>query len=236
MVDQNPNPYEFSEGQAAHPAPGEVSERPGGITAVAVIAIILGALGALGGIGGLVGPAMGKAMQQTIITAAEQNPENAEMQMQADMQRQTMAVADKYSTVNMIVGFLMLVLCIALLVAAIMTLKGSAKGRGMLAGLCLLIVVADLGKVVVQGFQQREMMDGMAGAMSGMFENDPNMEDEQAEEVQRIMGTAMKVGAIVAIAIAALWFLAKAIFYIFSWRYLNRPNVKAYYEAKAQGA
>lgn len=233
MAGQDANPYEFTDASVV--SAEYAQKRPSGITTIGVIALVLGVLGAFGGIAGIAGPMIGKALQQKIITAAEQAPENSELQMQADIQKTTMAVAEKYSTATMIVGAVMLIACIALIVAAAMALRGSATGRSMLVTMCLLILVCDLGKTILTSVQQREMMSGLEGAMTGLVKNDANLKGEEAQKIEDVMGIAMKVGAIFTLVMGIGWFLIKAGFYIYASRYLNRPEVRSYYDARAAG-
>ena len=237
MAGQDANPSEFSEGQVVDASYAAPRMQPGGISPITIIAIILGLLGILGGISQIASPLVGKMLHQKSMEAAEANPDNPQLQMQADLQRMAMAVAQKYGTVSVVLGVIMLLVCTGLLISAIMAMKGSEKGRKMLAGMCLLLLLCDLGKAVFAVIQQKESMDGMSGAMTKMFEADPNMQQSpQADQAKQIAGTAMKVGMIFSIVVAVGWFLVKAVFYIFSWRYLNRPPVKEYFAANATGA
>jgi len=235
MAGHDAIPNEFSENPATPVNAEYAVERPSGVTTIGVIAIVLGVLGGFGGLAGVFGPMAGKAIQQKIITAAEANPEDAELQMQADLQKKTMAIGDKYAAMNMIIGAVMLIACIALLVAAIMALRGSPTGRSMLAAMCLLLLVCDLGKTILQVIQQREVMSGMEGAMSGMLQADENLQGEQGEKAQEMIGFVVKAGVIVGMVMAVGWFLLKAAFYFYASRYLNRPDVKSYYDARATG-
>lgn len=228
------NPYEFAEQSSG--ATGMPRMKPSGITPIGVIAIILCALGALGGLMQLAAPLMGsfmKGIQQDVIDQAAENPGDPAMQMQSEIQKQSMVVQEKYSTANLAIGGIMAVACLAVVVSAGMTMNGSSAGRGFFAIMCLVILFCDLGKSAVTAMQQREAIGGMDASIQKFINAEVERDDENAEAaegVAQFAGWMMKAASIFALVWTIGWFLLKAFFWIYSWRYLNRPEVKDFYD------
>ena len=124
--------------------------RPGGITVVGVLTLVLAGLGVAAGLIGIGGQAFSKGMAQKIIAESEANPENEALKFQADLQKETMAVADKYMIPNTVANIVSLLVCIGLFVGAIMLLSGSPKGRSLLLSLFIVVILVDIGKSALQ--------------------------------------------------------------------------------------
>ncbi len=221
------NPY--TEMAASSPEyVGSTTLRPGGITAVGVLVLILAGLGLLGSGMGLAAPFLFKGFQQTVIAEAEKNPDKPDLQFQAKLQKNAMELTERYQVPTMVSNGLILLLCLGLFVGAIMLLAGSAKGRALLAALLLVVIVCDAGKAILTYVMQKEQMATMNDGMSDMFAG-----QDMPDEAQEVAVTVGKVASVATLIMTLGWFFVKAIFYLWSWTYLRKPEVVAWFQNKA---
>ena len=217
------NPY--SEMDAASPEyVGSIEHRPSGITLIGVLALILASLGLLGAATAIASPMLAKGLQQSMIKEAEEKPDRPDLQANAKMQQDAMELSEKYYVPTMVVHGVVMLLCLAMFAGAIMLLTGSATGRALLVSLFLVILVCDTGKAVLTYVMQSEQMSKMNDGVSDIFAG-----QEMPEDTQEIASTMVKVFSILAVVLTAGWFLVKAFFYIWAWRYLKKPEVVAWF-------
>ena len=218
------NPY-ASEVSAASPEyVDSIEQRPSRITMVGVLALILASLGLLGAATALASPMLAKGFQQSIIKEAEEKPDRQDLQMNAKMQKDAMELSEKYYVPTMVVHGVVLLLCLAMFVGAILLLTGSATGRALLASLFLVMLVCDTGKAVLTFVMQREQVNKMNDGVSDIFAG-----QEMPEDTKEIASTVVKVFSVGMVVLMAGWFLVKVFFYFWAWKYLKKPEVVAWF-------
>ncbi len=234
MTESEHNPYAF----AGEMESAEVASavRPKWLTFIGVTALVLGLVGLLVALGGVAGQVFGRSVQQQIVTAAKQQPKNAQLQVQAEIQSAAMRINDKYFVPNIVTMATSLVACLLLVVGSVLLLKRSPAACRVMLAACLATIVTDLGKSVVGGFAQRDNMRMMGDVMPGAIAADPNMPPETSEKIQQMMGPMMTIMGIVVFVLTIIWFLLKAAFYAFSISYLAKPAVRGYFQRSDSGA
>ena len=229
------NPYSEQTPSTDHVRPSSI--RPGGITVVGVLTLILAGLGTIGAIFGLGGQLVSGPIAQSIIDQSEANPENESLRLQADMQRRALATAQKYQVPNFVSNILSLLVCGALIIAAIMLMTGSAKGRTLLLSLFFVVILADIGKSILQYSVQKETMSLMGeGFKEGFKAGASSQGGEVPEEADAALDTAMRIGAIVGLVFMVVWLILKIVFYLWARSYLNKPEVAAWFQARQSQA
>lgn len=195
------------------PPPGgrAPTSAPGGLTIICIFCIILGALGLLGSCLGAAGTLM-----QSQIQEMQQNVGDAN---QRAMQKKLAEVQDTYKIPNLVIILANFVVAPCLLAGGIGVLSRKMWGAKILKiGLLMAIAYVAI-RTVVGAIMQMSMMAPMKEAMK---QGAPNAQGAQAAE--SIMTGAFYAGLIFSI----IWALVLIGFYLWSWTYMNRENVKRY--------
>ncbi len=225
-VSDGVNPYEFAEPLEPIPQPPP-TKRPTGLVVISVITLLLGGMGLLASGGGVAGLFVGRMVQGQLIEQAEGNPDDKEMQSVAEMQRKTMAVTEKYFLANIICQMITFAVCLVLVTGAIMLLWNSPRARKVLIAGCLLAIVTDTGKTLLTYYVQTATFDAMGDTMPAALAADEDIPPEKAEKIESLMSTFMTAGKILAVIFLFGWFIIKAAFYLWSYFYLSRPEIRA---------
>jgi hypothetical protein len=222
----DPNPYGDAPAiDAVNPGATVGNKNPNLMTVLLVFVIVLASLGSLAAVAGLVGRIVSPALQKRIIEQAEAEPENEQLQFQAEIQRTAQKAGAKYELANYLIYIPSTIICIVLAIAAIMTLRRNPLGRRILMGTLLAVIAFDVGKTVLTSFEQAEVFGVMAETMPKAFEADPNISEEKAKKAGQFMGAFMSAGRIIAIVIGVGWLLLKSILYLYTFFYLKKPEI-----------
>ncbi len=222
------NPFEFSPDQGGGNVVASL-RRPERIVPIGVISIILASMGLLAVMGGIAGEVFNSAMGAQMVEAFEKSDDPA-LEAQAEMQRKSLDVQRRYRIPTRVLLFIGLVVCSLLLVSAAMVLRTSALGRRLFLFALIAVVVFDLGKTTLQLFIQSETMQVLGQNLPGLVAQDPEIDAEQVGQIESVMGGVMNGVFIAMVVFAIAWLTVKLVFYYLAYRYLNRPEVVAWFE------
>lgn len=200
--------------------------RPSGLTAICVIGLCLAGLGATTLAGGIFGLLAQPAINQFNLNMQKDMPPEFK-QAQQDMQRDILAVQQKWAPALAGIAVFNLVTVLLLAAGCILGLKLHPKAFRwlMIALVCGLVfelarLVPGIGmqqetQAVIGRYMERFMMAGPKGAPA---------------EARQMMQTMMQVGAGIGLAITVGWAALLIGFYGWSIWYLQQPDVKKLFE------
>jgi len=195
-------------------------ERTAGIWVVGILALILGAMGACGGTFSVIGLFFQDAMVQMNDDLQASQPDPQLREINRDMQREIMEVAQGYKWPNLALQLLNVLASFALIVGGILLFRWHPSAvMAMMIGLGLSIFV-DLSLGGIQtaiGIQNMAVMDTYAQRMGEL--GDP--------AAQRMMGGIMRASGSFGLCMGVGWALAKIGFYVGSIVYLRKEKVRA---------
>lgn len=224
---EQPNPAANPYGDTVPPAtsgqPG--SDAPKYLTALMVLVIVIAGLGILSSLAGIATSFLGPGMSQSIIEQAEANPDDRDLQFQADIQRKSQAITNDYLVFGYIIMAATSILCIALLVGAILALRRSPMGRQILLVALLGIVVCDIAKTILTSYQQTAVFNVLGDSLPEQFVSNSDIPEENAKQAGDIMRMSMTAARIGTVVVSVGWLLLKAFLYVFTFFYLKRPKV-----------
>ena len=206
------------------PLPGY---RPGGLTAVCIIAIVLGGLGIFASLSAFTMSLVGNQVQQfqQQFAAAGSPPEV--QQVQAEMNAETMRIANRFRLANVGISLTHLVVAGCLLLGGIWALQLKEKGRRLLWAVCLVAIVFELARSVPNVLMQMENAALMEEYMPRLMQaQTPGDQDAQVAEFGRMFA---RFSMIMGWVIFAGWLSLKLVFFAVAARYLWSPRVKAIY-------
>lgn len=201
------------------------SQRPGGLTAIAVIAIVIGILGACGGVMGVGGLIVQGTLQDSHRRMLEQSGAPDPMvEQQLATQDQINAIQSRWMPFTGTHQVLNLLASSLLLAAGILLLRTSA-----LAPMLFVVAVAanafvDIAGAVLGVLMQMEMQEVMQGFFRGAATGDPQME--------RMFDGIMRASGWTGVCFAAVWALAKLAYYLWGVAYLRKPDVRALFPSR----
>ena len=206
--------------------------RPGWLTAICVLCIVFGALGLVNSLFGTFGMIVGPRFQQFM--AAQPQPgipddiRDAQQKMQADMYK----IQSKYIWPLGVSIVLRLGVCALLLVGGIRSLNMNERGRKLLIIACATALVFDLLQAILQMIITVENMTVMNEFMEAMATKGQN-KTKELEAVMKAVGSFIRFFSLGLISVIAV---GKIVFYIFSIKYLQKPNIMALFHKQPSSA
>ncbi|MEX0819447.1 MAG: hypothetical protein WD070_07630 [Pirellulaceae bacterium] len=221
-----PQPNPFTDVNPSHPAqlPNLAVRRPGALTAICIIAIVLGVLGILSGTAKGVNVLFGAEMQQAFGAFGAAN--NAQQQVQQEMNDALAAEMNRFRLVNAITCVAQLGLCIALVYSGIKTLGLKDAARRLMLGICIALLVYEIGQFVVFMLQQLSIAPIMEVYMPRLMKG-PNGEDIGGAKFGQIIA---RMSIIVGVVTQCVWTLIKLVFYAIAIRTLRKDKIIAYFD------
>ncbi|EMI17153.1 membrane protein [Rhodopirellula maiorica SM1] len=195
--------------------------RPTGITVVAVVCLVAGILGGLSSLGSLANTLFAERF------ASMFTPPGAAGEIQAEMQREMMAVLGKYYFVNLAMSVAGIAIGVALFVGGIGAIQGKLWSRFLIRRTLLVAIFFEVVRVVVYSLTQFEMfpvtqeyMQKIAGQQNGAMGGDT-------------MAWFSTIGVVISMLFVVGWFLLKLFLMIWGRRYLAKPMLDSYFGTPA---
>jgi hypothetical protein len=200
--------------------------KPSGmLQAVCIFAILLGVLGVWIGLFGLVNVAAGGRVQDAIasVNGAGMTPEQVELQHQLyrDMQDATAS----WNTVNTPLFILEIVVSAGMIVGAVGTLRGRARGPVLLRRVLVCAIVLALVRFVPGMAIQYETARITGDYLERSFGAALPPGQQVPPEMQTVAATTGKLAVILGLALVAAMKLLEVGFYVFGWNYLRRSAI-----------
>ncbi|WP_442510189.1 hypothetical protein SH528x_001797 [Novipirellula sp. SH528] len=191
--------------------------RPTGITVVAVVCIVAGILGGLSSVGSLANTLFAQRF------AAMFTPQGEAGKIQVEMQRETMAIFAKYYIPNLLIGFLGIILGVALVAGGIGLLQRKRWGRTWIRRTLLVAIILECVRIVTYSLMQfeifpvtKEYMQKIANAQGGPMGGET-------------VAWFSTIGVVVGMVFFIGWFLIKLFLMIWGRRYLAKPMLDSYF-------
>jgi len=194
-------------------------QRPAGLWVIGILALVLGTMGACGGTFGVVGLFFQDAVAEMNDDIQASQPDPQLREINRDMQRELMEVAQGFKWPNLAVQLLNILASFVLIVGGILLFRWHPSATtAMMVGLALSIVVdlAAGGLQTAIGIQNMAVMDEFAQRMGEL--GDP--------AAQRMMGGIMRASGSFGLCMGIGWALAKIGFYVGSIVYLRKEKVR----------
>jgi hypothetical protein len=226
MSDMNTplDPYRPPQNSTAASAPPRTGGRPGALTAICVIAIVLGAMGLLGALVGCGNLVLGAQIQQVFSSSTSPVADDQVDQIQ-EMKEEMIAVQGNYVAFNVFFVSLGFFVAAALLTGGSMALSLRPAGRTLLAAACAAAVVFELLRAVLDTIVKMEMFAVMTQHFEELIGQGGGAAGGNPELV-------IKTVAYVGLALGLGFALTKVVFYLISFVYLRKPQVRARFEAQ----
>jgi hypothetical protein len=212
------------------------AQRPGVLTTVCVIGIVLGALGVMGGGFGMVailGQAPLQGLQEQQLEQLERQAGGAagdQIARQREFQNTLNELQARWLPVTLSLNGLNFFLSVLLVTGAILCLGLKRRGPLVFTIAAAGLMLADTANAAFSGFMSMETMDITKEFMSATLD-DAAFHQPGAPDMGGFMESFMGAAAIGGIVFAAVWWMIKLGYYVWSLRVLRRPNIRELFTA-----
>lgn len=198
-------------------------KRPGGLLAIAIIGIGLGVLGGCLGVYSVVMTTASGAVAALQEQAAEMQPDEAQREMQRELNRRVLEIQARYRVRIIAHQGLNLLTSLLLLIGAIAVVRWKKSAPALITAAAIANGIVDLGGSVVTFIMQRETNAVMTEVMTDLPSGPPGME--------RTMEGVLGASAAMSVCWLAVVLLAKLGFYAWSATYVRKPRIRGLFEA-----
>ncbi|HTN76533.1 MAG TPA: hypothetical protein VL096_14840 [Pirellulaceae bacterium] len=203
--------------------------RPGGVTVVSILAIVLGVMGLFGVCAGGVGLAAGSFMQGMLTAPA--GGANPVQKIQFDLNKELLAINERYMPLHVVMLIGLLVVASWLLVGGIQALRMKSGGRSLLLYAFFATILFELLRTGATAFLQLATLpiyDELARRTGD--ELGPNMGSAKS------MVSMMYGMAIFGMVMVFVWGTAKVVLYGFCAKYLAKPEIVDLFARQTPGS
>ena len=199
------NPYQ-SAPSLPNPASLAAQQKPIGLTAIPVICLILGILGTL------------MNLWILIVLVFQDSFKAAQPANLAEYHEKLAAIQQGQIIFSIIIICCNFIIAPLLVYGAISVLKVKESGRNLLRNTLLFAIIFVVARGAYAIWHQFNKMSAMKELPSAEF-NDP------------VMASAMQFSMVAGIVVGVIWAVGLVGFYVWSRVYLNKPSVRAFFDA-----
>lgn len=210
--------------------------KPQLLSAVCVICLVLGGLGLMNSLLGAGQAALGSKLQQMFQPKGGAGVPPEMQKAQDAFQAEINAIEGRYWTPMIVSLSFRFVAAVLLLIGGIMALGLKEPGRKMLIVACTIALCFELGHAILQSVVNTEMMTAVNSYVDGMLESMPQGRGGPPKGFVQTIQTVTKVSIMAGLAMFYLLVAVKAGFYLFSFVYLQKPAIKAWFTDKVLAA
>jgi hypothetical protein len=195
------------------------------LQAVCIFAILLGVLGVWIGLFGLVNVATGGRVQDAIASVGGAGMTHEQAELQHQLYRDMQDATAPWNTVNTPLFILELVVSAGMIVGAVGTLRGRARGQVLLRRVLVCAIVLALVRFVPGMAIQYETARITGDYLERSFGASLPPGQQVPPEMRTVAATAGKSAMVLSLALVAAMKLLEVGFYVFGWNYLRRSAV-----------